>query len=313
MLGRYTLAIHEAFDRGFAVDHVFVDDGWPLRMAPIPDLEAYAAVVWFVRFRELAAQPSIDWTGYRGHRVLFDEDAWHFFSSLDFHPPNRSWPETFRRHGFDLVLCTGERTREELVRAGVPAVWWPKAFDQDRFFDTGGERHGLCHFGQLYPARQAMLHRLDRAGIPVEHVRAPFDDLNRLLNRFAGLVVCTLANGTRTKFRRGLRRLNPEWGLRLSAGPEPMLKVFEGAGSGCAVFCDDMPDLGDLGFVDGRNIVTWKDFADLEDKLRWYLAHPEQLAAVGRAGHDLCTRHHTWDHRMAHLDRLLHERSPQRA
>jgi hypothetical protein len=150
-----------------------------------------------------------------------------------------------------------------------------------------------------------MLHRLSRAGIDVAHLVAPYDQLGHVLNGYLGLLVCTMSNSTRTKFSRGLRKLNPEWGLRLSTGPEPMVKLFEGAGSGCAVLNDRMAELADLGFKDGDNIVTWQDFDELIDKIRWYSDRPRRLRDIGRSGHALCTTAHTWDHRMLQLEVLL--------
>jgi hypothetical protein len=84
-----------------------------------------------------------------------------------------------------------------------------------------------------------------------------------------------------------------------------MQKLFEGAGSGCAVFNDQMDELTDLGFKDNENLVIWLDFDELIDKLRWYRDRPEMLRDIGRSGQDLCRKTHTWDARMAQLDRLL--------
>jgi hypothetical protein len=298
-------SVHEAFDRRFFVTRVFVDDGWPLRVPDLPDYQSYDAVISFVRFRQLERLAALEWGDFRGQRILYDLDAFLFLTSLSFRPANVTWPVTFDKHGFDWLLCTGKRVTEELKGVGLQAVWWPKAYDQNRFFDADRERRGFCHFGTLYIARQAMLHRLARADLEVRHLTVPFDELSDALNEYLGLLVCTLSNSTRTTVSRVLRKLNPEWGLQLSPGPEPMQKLFEGAGSGCAVFNDRMDELIDLGFKDGENIIVWQDFDELIDKIRWYRDRPEMLRDIGRSGHELCRKTHTWDERMVQLETLL--------
>ena len=143
-------SVHEAFDRRFLVTRIFVDDGWPLRLPDVPDYQSYDAVITFVRFRELENLAALEWGDFRGQKILYDFDAFLFLRSLGFRAANVTWPATFHKHGFDWLLCTGKRVSEELTEVGVPAVWWPKAYDQKRFFDAGRERRGFCHFGTLY-------------------------------------------------------------------------------------------------------------------------------------------------------------------
>ncbi len=301
---KYLLArpsIHEALSRAFNVTTLFVEDGWPRRVSEIRHYKEYTAILWFVRYKLLRQAETFDWGDYAGERILYDQDALRFRTSVGFLPPDTNWPGTFKRHGFSLLLATGKRTAEQLQEVGVPAVWWPKAFDPVRLFDLGGPRSGICHFGTLYPSRRAMLHYLQRMGLPIEHLVIPYEDLNQVLNQYSALVVCTLANTSRTLSSRLLNRLHPEWGLRLTSGPEPMLKLFEGAGAGCAVFCDSMPELEDLGLIDGDGIIEWKDFSDLEGKLRYYLDRPETLRRIAARGSLVCRERHTWDARMGQL------------
>jgi spore maturation protein CgeB len=100
-------------------------------------------------------------------------------------------------------------------------------------------------------------------------------------------------------------RLAPSLFTKIAPGPEPMLKNFEVAGSGCAAVCDDIPELMDLGFVDGDNIVLYRDFDELRDKLHHYLAHPHLLHSIGRRGSALCMSRHTWKHRAEQIRRIL--------
>ena len=300
-----TLPVFAAFGRQFDVTPLITEGTEQVQIAQVVDYMDHDAVVFFTLFRNLAAGPPVDWGGYSGPRLLYDEDAWQFCLSLGFGRPNRAWPETFARHGFDALLCTGKEVSATLELAGVSTYWWPKAYEPRHFFDLGKQREGMCHFGTLYVSRQAMLHRLRRDGISVDHIEAPYAALNDRLNEYRSLIVGTLSNGTRTKLHRALRKLNPEWGLRLAHGPEPMLKLFEGAGAGCAVFCDALPELEDLGFIDGQTVVTWTDFDELVEKCHAYLGDAPRLREIAQAGLQLCATRHTWDTRMKDLDTFL--------
>lgn len=64
------------------------------------------------------------------------------------------------------------------------------------------------------------------------------------------------------------------------------------------------PDLEDC-FLPDREIVFYRDAADLIVKLRYYLSHPEEAVQVGMAGRGRVLRDHDWTHRFGHLLSLL--------
>jgi spore maturation protein CgeB len=84
-----------------------------------------------------------------------------------------------------------------------------------------------------------------------------------------------------------------------------MQKLFEVAGSGCVPIVDALPELEELGYVDGGTAVTYANFDELAEKLRDYADRPEDLAAMGRATVEMTARRHTWNHRAAELETLL--------
>ena len=47
----------------------------------------------------------------------------------------------------------------------------------------------------------------------------------------------------------------------------------------------------------GKEIVCFEDIHDLIDKIRYYLAHEEERAAIARAGYERTLREHTYTHR----------------
>lgn len=298
--------LYDALQRGFDIRTVYIDDSWPSDLSTIPDYREAKAVLWFVHYRLLVAElEGLNWADFTGHRILYDQDASHAVMSVGFQPVNNQWIPAFHRHKFDILLCSGKALTNTLNGLGVPALWLPKAYDPRYFRNLGLERRGYCYFGSPYVSRQAMLHRLNREGIAVEHFATDFTELNSVLNLYSALLVCTLSNWTRGRTSRFLRKLNPEWGLKLSTGPEPMLKLFEGAAAGCAVFNDYLDELSDLGFIDGETVVTWADFDELVEKARYYLAHESRLVEIGRHAGELCVQRHTWHHRVEDLKRRL--------
>jgi hypothetical protein len=82
-------------------------------------------------------------------------------------------------------------------------------------------------------------------------------------------------------------------------GLEVMIKNFEVAASGCAPFFDAIPELAELGFVDGETAFVYSAFDELADRLRE--TPPEELREVGRRAAQLARERHTWSHRVEQI------------
>lgn len=263
--------------------------------------DGFATVTLFLKARWLHAQPNFEWGSFSGRRCLLDHDIYaNYASNLQ---TRGAWDRVFAANHFDVVITTGLRVRDRLVADGIDAVWIPKAYDPEAFFDLGGARAGWCTFGTQYPARRAIGARLARTTHAVARVHAPYRELNAQLNRFAGCVICNL-DGTFRFGRYGRRacdlagdRLVPLL-VRVGGPTEVMLKNFEAAAAGCAVVCDRSEDVSALGFVDGESVILYDDADELVVKLRAYDADPEGLRAIAAKGRDLVRDRHTWAHRI---------------
>jgi spore maturation protein CgeB len=88
-----------------------------------------------------------------------------------------------------------------------------------------------------------------------------------------------------------LNSLNPAeiWGVNARA--------FEMAGIGGFQLIDWRPALSDL-FVDGEEIVSFQDMADLRDKLDHYLGNDAERAAIAARGRERALRDHTFERRL---------------
>jgi hypothetical protein len=264
----------------------------------------YEAIVVFLTFRDLDAATPLDWHGFDGLRVMYDHDAFYNYATLG--SLQGAWTSTFARHCFDLLVCTGLRTAEMLTADGIRAAWVPKGYDPRRFKDVGHTREGVCTFGSRYPARAAMVSHLRRHEVAFDEFRVPYEDLNERLNQYAGCLICNFDG--RYRFGRiGGRLARVHDGaparflLRPRPGFETMLKNYESAASGCAVFCDSLPELSQLGFVDGDTVIVYETFDELVDQVRAYEQDLDALRAIGRRGAALCLSRHTWTHRAGEL------------
>lgn len=300
---------HDTFEHGHPVApflRAFADHGVELVHVPGADFSAadptpFGAVVVFVRFRRLQAAPPIDWKGLTGKRVLLEHDASQNYARMA--SGSRyigAWPREFERHGFDLMIASGRDVARRLEQDGVPTVWVPKGYDEQAFHELGLERAGICHFGKRYPARAAMLRHVRRGGIDVAHVAAPYDELNAALNRYAACLVCNM-DGTPAlgPVGRALQLVAPGALVRARPALEPMIKNFEVAAAGCAPFVDAIPELADLGFVDGETAFVYSTFDELVERL--HATPPGDLLDVGRRAARLARARHTWSHRVSEV------------
>jgi len=164
-------------------------------------------------------------------------------------------------------VASGADVAERLREQGVAAAWVPKGYDERYFYDEGQARAGVCTYGTAYPSRQAMARHLRRRGLQPAQLVA-YLGLGHELNMYLGRVVCNL-DGRYPPGLPGkvLRRLAPGAFFRPRPGFEPMIKNFEAAAAGCAVFADSITEFETLGFVDGDTIVTYRTFPELADRL----------------------------------------------
>jgi spore maturation protein CgeB len=85
------------------------------------------------------------------------------------------------------------------------------------------------------------------------------------------------------------------------------LRDFEAPMSGALYFVERQEELEQFYELD-REIVCYSSREELLEKVRFYLAHPEEADRVRRAGHERARRNHTWQQR---FDRLFEEIWPR--
>ena len=304
--GPEQVSLRRAFDDQFELETCRVTSELPRSYSDLGLSVRPSAVVFFVHHQSLHGSPGLDWEDFHGPRLWFEQDAYQNFLSIANSRYRGRFPKTFRRWKFDVLVSTGRQTRDLLREAGVTAVWIPKAYNDRKICDLGlPDRHGLAHFGSRYPARLRALDLLDRSGICVENFSCDYEELNRHLNRFLACLVCTMDLYGSGFVPVRAWRFVPSMLKVLRPGIEPMSKNFEVAGAGCAPVCDYVPELEELGFIEGHSMVSYRDGPELIEKVKHYLDNPNDLRRIGQTAATLVKSRHTWRHRALEFDRLI--------
>lgn len=302
-------SIIEGLARAFDLTVRFFEDGRPSSIDEIPDARSFDAIVWKPKFTEFAQRPPFDWRDYAGLRVLYDMDSIKNFSTIAGAASLGRWPDVFVRNRFDLFVVTGREVCRRLRSGGIKAEWVPKGFDAERMTPSTGERPGLlCYYGTEYAIRRRMLRFVSSRGIKVTKIKCPFAELGERLRRHLACLICNMEFASGGRIPNSLLEKLPLWMRVERIGLEPMSKNFEVAGAGCAPICDHIPELDDLGFIDGESMIAYKDFSELAEKLEHFLRLPEELARVGANAARLAHARHSWAHRAVMMDEIFRKR-----
>lgn len=72
----------------------------------------------------------------------------------------------------------------------------------------------------------------------------------------------------------------------------PNMKFTEFTSCGSFVLADKPADMEELGFKDGEHLVIYKDFKDLEDKIKYYLQHEKERERIALNGMKFTRKNH---------------------
>jgi spore maturation protein CgeB len=82
------------------------------------------------------------------------------------------------------------------------------------------------------------------------------------------------------------------------------MRLFEAAGIGVFQISDNRPGIHEW-FTVGEHLAVFDTVDDLREKVRYYLAHPDERLAIAAAARDHALKHHTYDQRLIQLEREL--------
>ena len=75
------------------------------------------------------------------------------------------------------------------------------------------------------------------------------------------------------------------------------MRLFEAAGLGVFQLVDDRPGVKEW-FRVGEHLITYRDPADLRDKVAYYLAHEDERCEMAQAARAHAFAHHTYARRV---------------
>ena len=78
------------------------------------------------------------------------------------------------------------------------------------------------------------------------------------------------------------------------------MRVFDVLACGGFLIAEYSPELAEL-FELGVHLETWRDFGELQDKIRWYLSHEKDRQEIARAGREWVLQRHTIEQRVARM------------
>ena len=85
------------------------------------------------------------------------------------------------------------------------------------------------------------------------------------------------------------------------------MRLYEATGVGTCLITENRENLPEM-FEPGKEIVIYRDAPDCVEKIRYYLAHETERAAIARAGQQRTCRDHLYPSRMAELRDILRHR-----
>lgn len=84
-----------------------------------------------------------------------------------------------------------------------------------------------------------------------------------------------------------------------------LMKYFEAMACGALLVTDQPTDSDLLGFVDGENIVFYRNIQEAIIKIKYYLANPKELERVAKNGYSLVHKYHGNDKRVKTVMELI--------
>lgn len=94
------------------------------------------------------------------------------------------------------------------------------------------------------------------------------------------------------------------------------MRLFEATGVGSLLITDRKDNLHEL-FEIGKEVVAYSSKEEAAELINYYIAHPEEAAAIAQAGQQRTLSEHTYAQRMKELlpvlERHLHQKKTGRA
>ena len=85
------------------------------------------------------------------------------------------------------------------------------------------------------------------------------------------------------------------------------IKYYESMSCGTMILADKPEDLNDVGFVDGKHLVIYKDLNDLKEKIKFYLSHNKEREEISKTGMEFVRENHNNSIRVQQFTKIIQE------
>lgn len=215
------------------------------------------------------------------------------YKMVDIPKPNIYWAsdthlgfshrlETARK--FDHVFVAQKKAAREFATVGVKAEWLPHAFEPFAYHDISTGVPTPFEFASK-----------DHDIAFVGHVNSDnrVDFLDRMFKEFPNFFF-----GQRRFQDAAQIYAKSKICINIAMVDDVNMRCFEIAGAGGCLLTTWLPDMEELGFVDGQNCILFNSLDEAVEKTSYYLAHDEERERIAKAGFDLVMSRHTIDHRV---------------
>jgi spore maturation protein CgeB len=221
--------------------------------------------------------------------------------------PGAPLPRHVDARAYDLVVSSFPTTIDDMRRRGVAAALQPLGFERsilDRLpaLEPSIDVSFVGSLGEPHSRRVRFLEAIAGA-VPQLRIWAP--DVSHLpkgstlrdlyMGQAWGRVMYDVLRSSRIV-------LNQHGETDLPYANN--MRLFEATGVGAFVLTDEKTNLGDL-FEPNREVATYRDAEHCIDRIRHFLAHPEERLAIARAGQVRTLREHTYAARARELVTLI--------
>jgi spore maturation protein CgeB len=228
----------------------------------------------------------------------FADDHWRFEGFTRRYAPALDWSITTDRDSLPKYRALGCES-VLLSQWGVNRYAYRKTADRIE--------HGVTFVGSPHGDRRETIELLSAAGHDVEcwgagwpNGRLSHDEMVHLFGASAiNLNLSSSSTPNRSlRFRLGALARG-RWRDALPARPRPSQikgRTFEVPGCGGFLLTETVPYLEDF-YLPGKEIGVFEGGNDLVEQVRYWMARPDERAAVAEAGHRRTLAEHTYDHR----------------
>ena len=216
----------------------------------------------------------------------------------------RDFPRAIKNsHCFSLCFTNDKNTVEKYRAEGVNAHYLPSAVDSEAFRPlNASKRYPVSFIGTCADYRKEILNKIEH------QVNVFGPGWKKQCSRADPLLPRKPVFGSKTcqVYNQSIINLNIH--MWHGIGSAMNLRLFEVPA--CQAFLlTDWVDEIDEHFTPGVNIEVWRDTDELNDKIRFYIAHDAAREKITQASFDHVRRHHTYNNRcqmiMQHLKQYV--------